>query len=85
MFGVYRSTKADPKDHVSFDPASGRFRLKIPVAGVPFRPRHAYKALSKIGVALLPNDELDNYQRLRAWLLDVRDTLEFPVLAACRT
>ena len=78
--GLSISTKADPKDHVSFDPDSGRFRLAIPVAGVPFRPRHAYKALSKIGVALLPDDELNNYQRLRAWLLDVGDTLEFPVL-----
>lgn len=71
---------ADPKNQVAFDPTSGRFRFAIPIPGVPFRPRHAYKALSKMGVALLPDDEIDNYQRLRAWLRDPRDTLDFPVL-----
>ena len=29
---------------------------------------------------MLPDDELDNYKKLRAWLLDVRDTEDFPVL-----
>jgi hypothetical protein len=70
----------DPKDHVALNPTSGRLRFTIPVAGVPFRPRHAYKALSKMGFALLPDDEFDSYQQLRAWLLDMRETLDFPVL-----
>ena len=33
-----------------------------------------------MGLALLPDDELDNYKRLRVWLLDVRDALDFPLL-----
>jgi len=33
--------------------------------GAVFRPRHAYKALAKMGFALLPEEELPNYEKLR--------------------
>ena len=33
-----------------------------------------------MGIALLPQEELSNYQRLIAWLLDPDDNLDFPVL-----
>jgi hypothetical protein len=46
--------------------------VNMPVAGVPFKPRNAYKALVKMGVALLSDDELDNYRKPRAWLLEAR-------------
>jgi hypothetical protein len=52
----------------------------MPVADDPFRPRYAYKALVKMAVALLPNIELAHYSRVRAWLLDPDDAIEFPHL-----
>jgi hypothetical protein len=58
----------------------GAMHLKLAVAEVPFRPRYAYKALVKMAIALLPDAELSNYSRLRAWLLDPDDTIEFPYL-----
>ncbi|QND70832.1 HNH endonuclease [Tardiphaga robiniae] len=60
--------------------SNGNFEIKIPIAGVPFVPRLAYKALAKMGYALLPDDELQNYQKLKAWLLDTNDRVDFPVL-----
>lgn len=65
---------------VGIDPATGRLHLRMPIAGTPFRPRHAYKALMKMGVALLPDEELVHYRKLRAWLLDVTDGEDFPFL-----
>lgn len=74
------STGADLKEVFSANPFNSKVRLSIPIAGVPFRPRHAYKALTKMGFALLPNEELRNYQRLQAWLLDINDVVDLPVL-----
>lgn len=71
---------AELKDHVLIDPINGRMNLVTPVAAVPFKPRHAYKALVKMGIALLPNMELANYARLRGWLLDVNDNEDFAYL-----
>lgn len=73
------SNNADPAQHVSVT-AEGVFRMTVPVAGVPFRPRQAYKALAKMGLALLPDDELNHYAKLRAWLLDADDNVDFPNL-----
>jgi len=50
------------------------------VADDPFRPRYAYKALVKMAIALLPDAEIANYGRLRTWLLDSDDAIEFPHL-----
>jgi hypothetical protein len=58
----------------------GKLRLNIPIAGVPFKPRHAYKALAKMGFSLLPEDEVTHYGNLRTWLMDINDTVEFPHL-----
>ncbi|WP_271620533.1 hypothetical protein [Bradyrhizobium sp. CCBAU 51745] len=73
------ANNADPAQHVSVT-AQGLFRMTMPVAGVPFRPRLAYKALVKMGLALLPDDEAKHYTKLRAWLLDVDDKVDFPNL-----
>lgn len=70
---------ADPAQHVSVT-AQGLLRLNMPIAGVPYRPRWAYKALAKMGIALLPDEELDHYTKLRAWLLDADDKIDFPNL-----
>jgi hypothetical protein len=55
-------------------------RLTLPIADVRFKPRHAYKALSKMAFALLPDEELPKYRKLKAWLADTEDDLEFPTL-----
>lgn len=73
------ATNADPAEHFSAT-ADGLLRMSMPVAGVPFRPRRAYKALVKMGMSLLPEEELDNYSKLRAWLLDADDRVDFPNL-----
>ena len=92
---VLERRKADPRSQIfvhatGVDLANvagigldGKLKFKLPIAGVPFRPRHAYKALSKMGFALLPDTELCNYQRLRSWLLNRDDTEEFPNLEVC--
>jgi hypothetical protein len=73
------ATNADPAQQFSVT-EQGLLRLNMPVAGVPFKPRRAYKALVKMGIALLPDEELAHYSRLRAWLLDADDKIEFPHL-----
>jgi hypothetical protein len=77
---VVALNEQDPSDTVTIDPRSGKIRMVTPVAPVPFKPRYAYKALSKMGVALLPHDELPNYRKLIDWLRDPRDNEDFPVL-----
>jgi hypothetical protein len=70
----------DWSDYVSIDPIRNRLKLLHPIANIPFRPRYAYKAIAKMGVAMLPAEELTNFRKLRAWLLDVNDKLNFPYL-----
>jgi hypothetical protein len=43
-------------------------------------PRLAFKALMKIGMAIMPRAELANFQKLSAWILDSEDGLDFPFL-----
>ncbi|MFB9373489.1 hypothetical protein ACFFUB_05915 [Algimonas porphyrae] len=59
---------------------TGTMVLETRLPPTPYRPRHAYKALCKMGLALVPKDELKHFQKLRKWLQDPADTLEFPVL-----
>lgn len=73
------ANNADPAQHV-FATAEGMLRMNMPVADVPFKPRRAYKALVKMGVALLPDEELSHYTKLCAWLLDADDKVDFPNL-----
>jgi hypothetical protein len=77
---VAAATGFDLDTIVSADPTGRRIQLKTPIAPVPFKPRFAYKALAKMGVALLPPEELVNYRKLIAWLLDPADSENFPVL-----
>lgn len=46
------------------------FRMRVPIAPTPFRPCSAYRALVKMGLALIPVEELPRFSRLRSWLLD---------------
>jgi len=70
----------DPAGLLGVDPRNGMMQMRTPIAAVPFKPRHAYKALAKMGVALLPDDELPHYTKLIEWLDDPTDDEDFPVL-----
>jgi len=69
-----------PQNCAKITPDGRHLRIQIPIEGIKFRPRHAYKALCKIGLALLPMDLLPNYSKLLAWLQSADDQTEFPVL-----
>ena len=53
---------------VSMDPATGKMRAAIEVTGDKFVPLLAYKALCKMGLALMPDDELKNFMKLTGWI-----------------
>jgi hypothetical protein len=66
-------------DVVQFD-QNRIMKLTIPITDLHFRPQHAYKALAKMAFALLPDEEIANYQKLRLWLLNPDDVEDFPTL-----
>lgn len=70
----------DFREIINVDPESNVLLLKAPLPPVRFRPRFAYKALAKMGVALLPDSELGHYRKLRKWLLDKEDVESFTYL-----
>jgi hypothetical protein len=45
------------------------WRIRIPMPDVAFIPARAYKALAKMGFALIPEQELKHFQSERTWLL----------------
>lgn len=75
-----RANNVDVKQSVEQSPDGRHTRLRVPVEAFTFRPRHAYKALSKIGFALMPESLLPQYSKLRDWLQLTQDDLEFAVL-----
>jgi hypothetical protein len=68
------------QDYISADPFSKKIKFTMPVPFTRVIPRHAYKALSKIGVALLPADELHKFDKLKRWLQDPKDSEDFHYL-----
>ena len=48
--------------------------MRIPMPDVAFVPARAYKALAKMGFALIPENELSHFADERAWLLGLSDT-----------
>lgn len=54
-------------------------QLTVPCSEERFRPRLAYKALAKMGFALLPPEEWQHFEGLRIWLqkLDDREPFRF--------
>ncbi len=52
------------------NPRTGATLFTFPIATERFRPVDAHKAVLKIGYALLPDDERDQYEGLRRALLD---------------
>ncbi len=78
--GLSMRTVAEPQDHISLDPIAQKLQFAMPIPGVPFRPRYAYKSVVRTGLALMPEVELEHFRLIRAWLLDKDDAVEFPCL-----
>ena len=56
--------QGDPDKFVRVDKATGLLHMNFPVEGDMFVPRYAYKALTKIGISILPSEELPKFQNL---------------------
>lgn len=56
------------EQYIAPDPLTGTIHVRVPVASDRFVPLHAYKAIAKMGVALLPDSELRHFMKLREWL-----------------
>lgn len=77
---LFEQRNVVPGDVVGVSPDRRRLEFNIPVEVIPFRPRRAYKALSKIGLSLLPAELLPEYSKLLSWLQTPEEQLDFPVL-----
>lgn len=69
-----------PENNFQISPDGRHVKFQIPVEPIKFRPRRAYKALSKIGLALMPTELLPQYSKLLTWLHQLEDQTEFPAL-----
>lgn len=56
-------TKGDLDQAFGVDPQTGLMRIRMPIEGDKFIPQHAYKALSKIALALLPAGDLPRFKQ----------------------
>lgn len=68
-------------DHISVDPAEGTISIRVPVATERFIPRFAYKSLAKMGISILPQEELLNFKNLIAWVRNPDDETAMPPLS----
>lgn len=64
-----RATDAPLEKHVRLDPIRNVITFTAPTGTERFVPRRAYKALVKIGLAVMPEAELNRFSRLTSWLL----------------
>jgi hypothetical protein len=55
-------------------------RFGFPTPAENFIPRHAYKALVKIGLQIMPAEELENFRNLVNWLNSKSETEQFQFL-----
>jgi hypothetical protein len=58
------------EQHVSLNAKRRDIVFITPTGSERFVPRYAYQALVKVGLALMPSDELANFTKLAAWLLE---------------
>ncbi|GAA0547517.1 hypothetical protein FHS83_000877 [Rhizomicrobium palustre] len=75
---AFMATAGEPD--LAINPLTSTMTIGFPVPPIPFKPRLAYKALAKMAYALLPDAELVHFTKLRAWIRDKSDTVEFPCL-----
>ena len=71
------SGNADLANVLKRDSETGALIMTVPLPTSPFRPRHAYKALCKMGIAILPESELKNFKKLIRWLQEPYDSEDF--------
>ena len=69
----FRLNNRDKDLGVGFDPGGETLRIRIPLPDVAFIPARAYKAVAKMGFALIPENELIHFEAERAWLLGMPD------------
>jgi len=62
-------------EHFGVNPKTGELVFRIPGGTERFVPAKAYKALVKMAVALLPEDELPHFSKIIAWLRAPDDDL----------
>lgn len=55
------------------DPSTGLLHLKMPMVGDKFIPLYAFKALTKMAIAIMPNDVLFKFKRVLEWLQNTND------------
>lgn len=65
---------------VSYNHKTDTFNLTAPLPNFTFVPRYAYKALCKMALSVMPQEELSNYQKLCDWILEPDDLEDFPFL-----
>ena len=66
---ISMSTNGTPfGEQIGFDNLTGELVLRVPTGTERFIPALAYKALSKMGFALLPEEMLEEFTHLRQWL-----------------
>lgn len=68
---------AEFADALSADRQTGHLILRMPIEGDKFVPLYAYKALVKMGLALLPSEELNHFAELRK-SLETQDAVPTP-------
>ena len=61
----------------------GEMKTVIPTPKESFVPRHAYKALAKIGLATLPAEKLTHFSKLRSWIMSDDESEDFSFLDVC--
>ena len=74
------SSHKDINDAIYFDPFTNTLKLRAHLPKHKFVPRDAYKALCKIALSILPEDELENFEKLSKWILDQNDEEDFHYL-----
>lgn len=62
------ASTGSPSDLVNLNSNTGFLTLRMPVQGDRFVPLHAYKALLKMAVAIMPDEELSHFKGVTACL-----------------
>lgn len=78
---LFWNSRVDDLRHLKrMNAKTGNLQRKIPIPSQQFAPRLAYKALAKMAIGILPAEELPHYSRLRNWLQEPHDDVDFPAL-----
>jgi hypothetical protein len=70
-----RATGTLFSEHVAFDAETGDLILSIPAGAERFMPSRAYKALVKMAIEILPEEDLPHFSKVNAWLKAPDDDL----------